>query len=149
MMHLYDRRSTIEIGAGTVLMPFSKLVVADGGFIRIGKNCTVHSFDVLYGFAGGLSIGNNVRIGVNALFISGNHATADPELGPNEQGSTSEGIQIGDDCWIGAGAIILDGVQLAPKSIVGAGAVVTKAFAQRACLVGVPARPLPKPGYHL
>jgi acetyltransferase-like isoleucine patch superfamily enzyme len=142
MIHVHDAGSTIEVGSGTVLMPFAKLVVAGGGFIRIGKKCTIHSFDVLYGFSGGLVIEDDVRIGVNTLFISGNHRTDDPELGPNEQGSSSEGIVIGAGSWIGAGAIILDGVHLAPKSVVGAGAVVTKSYAERAMLVGVPARPI-------
>jgi acetyltransferase-like isoleucine patch superfamily enzyme len=37
-----------------------------------------------------------------------------------------EGIRIEDDCWIGAGAIILNGVTVGKGSIVGAGSVVTK-----------------------
>lgn len=147
MLHIHDDRSCIEIGRGTLVMPFAKLVAADAGSIRIGANCTIHSFDVLYGLSGGLRIGNNVRIGVNAIFVSGNHRTDDPALGPNEQGGSSLGIEIGDDCWIGAGAIILDGVRLAPKSIVGAGAVVTKSHEGRVCLVGLPAKPMPKRGY--
>jgi len=147
MLHIHDDRSSVEIGQGTMIMPFAKLVTAEGGFIRIGSNCTIHSFDVLYGFSGGLQIGNNVRIGVNATFVTGNHRTEDPALGPNEQGSSSLGIEIGDGCWIGAGAIILDGVRLAPKSIVGAGAVVTKSRQGRVCLVGVPAKPMLKQGY--
>lgn len=147
MLHIYDDRSTIEIGSGTLIMPFAKLATADGGFIRIGRGCTIHSFDVLYGFSGGLAIGNDVRIGVNTTFVSGNHRTDDPVLGPNEQGGSSLGIQIGDGCWIGAGAIILDGVRLAPKSIIGAGAVVTKSYEGRVCLVGIPAKPIPKRGY--
>ncbi|MEO6847291.1 MAG: DapH/DapD/GlmU-related protein, partial [Chthoniobacterales bacterium] len=64
----------------------------------------------------------------------------DLELGPNEQGYTSEGITIGAGSWVGAGSIILDGVRLAPKSVVGAGAVVTKSFEEREIVVGVPAR---------
>ena len=147
MLHIHDDRSSIEIGSGTLIMPFAKLVAAEGGFIRIGAGCTVHSFDVLYGLSGGLLIGDSVRIGVNAMFVSGNHRTDDPALGPNEQGGSSLGIEIGDGCWIGAGAIILDGVRLAPKSIVGAGAVVTKSYDGRVCLVGVPAKPMPKKGY--
>ena len=147
MLYVYDDISFIEIGSGTLIMPFAKLVAADRGFIRVGRGCTIHSFDVLYGFSGGLTIGNNVRIGVNATFVSGNHRTDDPAMGPNEQGGSSLGIEIGDGCWIGAGAIILDGVHLAPKSIVGAGAVVTKSYDRRVCLAGVPAKPMSKRGY--
>jgi acetyltransferase-like isoleucine patch superfamily enzyme len=142
MMHVHDEQSSIEIGSSTVILPFAKLVAAGGGSIRIGRNCTIHSFDVLYGFSGGLVIEDDVRIGVNSMFITGNHRFDDPSMGPNEQGSTSEGIVIGAGSWIGAGAIILDGVQLPPKSIVAAGAVVTKSYETRAVLAGVPARPI-------
>lgn len=140
LVYVTDPRSKIEIGRTSLLMPFAKLVASDGGSIRIGERCTIHSFDVLYGFSGGLVIEDDVRIGVNAMFISGNHEFRDPARGPNEQGSTSEGIRIGAGSWIGAGAIILDGVTLPPKSIVGAGAVVTKSTTDRCILAGVPAR---------
>jgi hypothetical protein len=49
MLHIHDDRSCIEIGRGTLVMPFAKLVAADAGSICIGANCTIHSFDVLYG----------------------------------------------------------------------------------------------------
>lgn len=141
-LYCMDANSSIEIGERTLIMPYAKLVAAFNGFIKIGRNCTIHSFDVLYGYAGGLTIEDDVRIGVNTMFISGNHAFDDPTRGPNEQGSTSEGIRIGAGSWIGAGAIILDGVTLPPKSIVGAGAVVTKSSPERCVLAGVPARPI-------
>lgn len=142
LVQVADERSKIEIGRTTLVQPFAKLVASDDGFIKIGERCTIHSFDVLYGFSGGLIIEDNVRIGVHAMFISGSHEFADPTRGPNEQGSTSEGIRIGAGSWIGAGAIILDGVTLPPGSIVGAGAVVTKSYTERCVLAGVPARPI-------
>ena len=45
-------------------------------------------------------------------------------------------VTIGDDCWIGDGAIILPGVSLGSHSIVGAGAVVTKSFPAYSVLGG-------------
>jgi len=45
-----------------------------------------------------------------------------------------------NDCWIGAGAIILPGVKIGQYSIVGAGAVVTKDVPPRTIVAGVPAR---------
>jgi acetyltransferase-like isoleucine patch superfamily enzyme len=140
LVHVLDQHSRIEIGRGSLILPFAKLVASDGGFIKIGERCTIHSFDVLYGFSGGLTIEDDVRVGVHSMFISGNHAFDDPTRGPNEQGSTSAGIRIGTGSWIGAGAIILDGVTLPPKAIVGAGAVVTKPCTERCVLAGVPAR---------
>lgn len=51
-------------------------------------------------------------------------------------------IKIGNDVWIGARAIILDGVTIGDGAIVGAGAVVTKDVPAYAVVVGVPAKVL-------
>jgi len=49
-------------------------------------------------------------------------------------------IKIGDDVWIGAGAIILPGVTIGEGAIIGAGAVVTKDVPPFAVVAGNPAR---------
>ncbi|MFC5775031.1 CatB-related O-acetyltransferase [Ectobacillus antri] len=51
-----------------------------------------------------------------------------------------EKIIIGNDVWIGANAIILDGVNIGNGAIVAAGAVVTKDVPDFAIVAGVPAR---------
>jgi acetyltransferase-like isoleucine patch superfamily enzyme len=141
-----DAGSSIEIGERTLIMPWSKLVAGENGSIKIGRDCTVHSFDVLYGYAGGLQIGNNVRIGVNVSVISGNHGFDDPSSSPNEQGGTSEGIIIRDNVWIGAGVIILDGVEIGAGAVLGAGAVITKSMPPNSVCLGVPARAVRRRG---
>lgn len=58
----------------------------------------------------------------------------------NLQGAKEENlIVIGDDCWIGARAIILPGVHIGKQSIVAAGSVVTRSFPDR-CILGGPAK---------
>ncbi|NEQ84957.1 MAG: maltose O-acetyltransferase [Moorea sp. SIO2I5] len=58
-----------------------------------------------------------------------------------EQGVYSKGpVVIGDDVWLGAGAIVLDGVRIGKGCIIGAGAVVTKDLPDYAVAIGVPAR---------
>jgi acetyltransferase-like isoleucine patch superfamily enzyme len=56
------------------------------------------------------------------------------------QGETRQGIVIENDCWIGAGAIILDGVRIESGAIVAAGSVVTKDVPAFAIVAGSPAR---------
>ena len=49
-------------------------------------------------------------------------------------------ITIGDDCWIGAKAVINPGVTIGNGVIVASGAVVTKNFGDNVVIGGVPAR---------
>ncbi|TAH24859.1 MAG: hypothetical protein EAZ07_08700 [Cytophagales bacterium] len=49
-------------------------------------------------------------------------------------------MTIGKDCWIGAGAIILPGVNLGDGTIVGAGSIVTRSTENFSVVAGNPAR---------
>lgn len=49
-------------------------------------------------------------------------------------------IYICDDAWIGSGVIVMPGVSIGPKAVVGAGAVVTKDVGEREVVTGIPAR---------
>lgn len=49
------------------------------------------------------------------------------------------GVKIGNDCWIGAGVIILNGITIGDGAVVGAGAVVTKDVEPYTIVVGNPA----------
>jgi len=51
-------------------------------------------------------------------------------------------VEILDNCFIGAGAIIMPGVRIGPNSIVGAGALVSRDVAPNSVVAGVPARPM-------
>lgn len=50
-----------------------------------------------------------------------------------------EKVEIGNDVWIGAGAIILDGIKIGDGAVVAAGAVVTKNVEPFSLVAGVPA----------
>src|SRR4030042_388403 len=75
MLNAGEPNSFIEIGADTWLFYHCMLSTA-GGWIKIGRNCTVNRFAVLYGH-GGLEIGNWCRCCRNkrypSLFCSGWH----------------------------------------------------------------------------
>ena len=69
--------------------------------------------------------------------------TATHPLDPLERNSGVEfgkPIAIGNNVWIGGGAIILPGVTLGDNVVVGAGSVVTKSFPNNVAIAGNPAR---------
>ena len=51
-------------------------------------------------------------------------------------------IEIGSDCWIGGGAVILPGVKIGAKSVIGAGSVVTRDVPAGVIAAGNPCRVL-------
>lgn len=84
----------------------------------------------------GIIFGENVYIGPSVKIISANH-----DIENLDTHAEAKPIIIGDKCWIGAGAIILPGVELGEKVIVGAGSVVTKTLNCKNCLIaGNPAK---------
>jgi len=89
----------------------------------------------------GIEIGKNVWIGPKVSLISRNHDVHNYHSYVED----SPPIVIGDNCWLGAGSIILPGVQLRDHVIVAAGTVVTKSFDEEdIILAGVPARIIKK-----
>lgn len=128
----------VAIGSGTALGAHTMLL-AYGGEIVLGENCSVNPFCVLYGH-GGLHIGNYVRIATHCVFVPANHVFDDPDKPIARQGLTTKGIRIGDDVWLGAGCRVLDGVAIGRGAVIAAGSVVTKDVPPMAIVAGVPAR---------
>lgn len=116
-----------------------------GGFayvtstIAMGRDCTINPFAVVRGT---VTMGDHVRIGSHACVVGFNHRHDDLTRPMHEQGVSSEGIVIGDDVWIGSGAIVVDGVTIGSHCIVAAGAVVTRDVPDWAIVGGNPARVL-------
>ncbi|MFC7301543.1 acyltransferase [Cognatiluteimonas weifangensis] len=80
-------------------------------------------------------IGSNVRIGPNARFLAAGHDVDDPDF--RETGGE---IRIGDNCWIGASAVILPGVTVGNGAVVAAGSLVSRDIPAMAVAAGIPAR---------
>ena len=84
-------------------------------------------------------IGNDVRIAAGTVIIPANHGFKDTSQKICDQDINAEGIFIADDCWIGAGATILDGVSIGKGCVVGAGSIVTKSVEPFSIIAGNPA----------
>ena len=111
----------------------------DRGYIELGESTYVGPYTCLAG-PGPIEIGKNCLIGSHSGIYGNNHNFDNPELKIVEQGITCKGIAIEDDCWLGTGVKVLDGVTIGQGSVIGAGAVVTKDIPPYSVAVGVPAR---------
>lgn len=129
---------TISIGENCDI-GHGALVATYGGWIRLGRGCSVNPYCVLYGH-GGLSIGDHVRIASHSVFIPANHRFDDTNRLIVEQGETREGIEIGNDVWIGAHVTVLDGCRIGNGAVIAAGAVVTGDVEPMSVVAGIPAR---------
>ena len=85
-----------------------------------------------------ITIGNNVMIGPAVQIYTATH--------PLEAKKRNSGLElgypiiIGDNVWIGGGAIIQPGVKIGNNAVIGAGAVVTKDIPANVFAGGNPAR---------
>lgn len=114
----YDHKGGgIYIGEDTYIGPY--VCMAGPGLIRIGRDCMIASHSSLY---------------------ANNHVFADPNRKFREQGLSIKGIVIEDDCWLGTGVRVLDGVTIGRGSVIGAGSVVTKDIPPFSVAVGTPAK---------
>lgn len=112
----------------------------------------------------GIRLGEHVFINANCTFLDGAYITigAHTLVGPNVQIYTPHHpmdymerrtpkeyaypVTIGEDCWIGGGAIICPGVTIGDRCIIGAGSVVTKDIPADSVAVGNPARVIKRLG---
>lgn len=109
------------------------------GDIELGENVSVNPYACL---SGKVTVGNGARIASHVSIVGFNHGFDDTDTPIYRQPLTSLGIDIGDDVWIGANAVVLDGVKIGRGAIIAAGAVVAKDIPAMAVAGGVPARVL-------
>lgn len=85
-----------------------------------------------------VKIGDNCLIGPQVgIYTAAHPLERDIRVSGLEYGRP---VVIGNDCWIGGGAIINPGVTLGDNVVVGSGAVVTKSFPSNVVIAGNPAR---------
>lgn len=111
--------------------------------IEIGDIVAINEMCYIEG-AGGISIGNEVLIAHSTTIISSNHSFNDKTKSISLHPVVTLPIKLEDDIWVGCGVRILAGVTLKKRTIVAAGAVVTKSFSENSLIGGVPAKLIKK-----
>lgn len=132
-------RGRLQLGEMNIIYPGATIRI-DQGWMETGKDVSFGSGCHIYEPRAGLVIGDHCMIGGGVLICGVNHGYATRDVPMRQQPSAAAPIVIGQDVWIGMGAIILPGVTLGDGSIIGAGAVVTSDVPSGVVVSGVPAR---------
>lgn len=133
-----------EIGEGCYIEP--PLHANWGGrFVKMGK-FVYANFGLTLVDDGEITIGDGCMFAPNVVLATAGHPI-DPELRAQVYQYTKP-IRIGNNVWIGAGAVVLPGVTIGDNTVIGAGSVVTKDIPAGVVAVGNPCRVMREIGQH-
>jgi acetyltransferase-like isoleucine patch superfamily enzyme len=121
------RGSRIIIRANAHIEPFALIRCVGGtGDVEIGEGSYVNPYCVLYS-GNGIRLGRDVLLAPSVQVVPANHGIERRDVPIRLQGfgPSRGGVEIDDDAWIGAGAVVLDGARIGRGAVVGAGSVVT------------------------
>jgi len=120
---------------GTVIKPSFR---CDYGYnIRIGRNSFVN-YDCVFLDCNRITIGDFAQIGPSVQIYTAQHPT-DPETRRSGL-EYALPVTVGDNVWLGGGAIVCPGVTIGDNTVVGAGSVVVRDLPENVIAVGNPCR---------
>ena len=125
-------QGNIFIGRGSFISILPKGNLVFGNASGVGNNNQIVCHNKII-------IGDNTIIGPNVMLFDHNHQY-DFEKGVKHKSFDVGEIIIGNNCWLGAGCIILKDVHIGNNVIVAAGSVVTKDIPSGSVVAGVPAK---------
>lgn len=107
--------------------------------LRIGKNFHA-TRNLTIQCAGRITIGDDVLVASDVFIINYNHGLSPLTNSYLDNSLEVSEVVINDGVWLGNNVIVLPGVHIGKKSIIGAGSVVTKDIPPYSIAVGNPAR---------
>lgn len=112
--------STVDIKSGTRIGLYS--IFNGGDSITVNENCLISGF----------------------VYLQTSMHIHEDDAPIKNQGYDHKPITLGPNSWLGAHVVILPGVTLGEKCVVGSNAVVNKSFGTKMTIVGVPAKSINK-----
>ncbi len=140
-----ENTGLVEIGNNTQILANSRIqlypsLVDNIPHIRIGNGCYLGYYLSL--LAGeDIVIEDNVLMASGVLISSENHSI-DPEsnIPYMDQRLKAKPVRIGEGSWLGEKVMVMPGVTIGKKCVIGAGAIVTKDIPDYSIAVGNPAK---------
>lgn len=132
----------IEMGNNCVLSR-NNILSCKGGHIKLGDGTNIAQNSLVHSEIA-VELGKNTLVASYVYFVGGgNHDFSRTDVPVIQQPSLSRGgIFIDDNCWFGAGVIVLDGSHIGRDCVIAAGAVVNSDMPEFSIVVGMPARVL-------
>jgi virginiamycin A acetyltransferase len=140
------RGSKIVIGDHVVIDSFVKIKPAGGvGDLVIGDHSVINPGVVIY-TGNGITMGKYVMIAANCVFSPTSHEFLARDTVIMKQGSIApsgllgdrSGIVIGDDVWIGANSVVLEGAEIGNGAVISAGSIVKGRLEEYGIFTGSP-----------
>lgn len=122
----------VFIGRGTILTCHNGDIVIEDN-CNIGFNCVISSL-------GSIVIKKNNLMAACCYLVGGNHDSDRLDIPILFQGRSAQGIVLDENIWLGAGVKVLDGVTIGRDCIIGAGAMVNENIPAWKIAVGTPAK---------
>jgi acetyltransferase-like isoleucine patch superfamily enzyme len=138
--HRSRRPRAVRVGHDTGIYHGTFFDLGPDGEVEIGNFCTLVA--PIIATNARVVIGDHVVVAHEVVLADSFAATPDHhgEEAPGEVPSRGTVIQIGDNCWIGARAMLLSGAHVGSGAIIGAAAVVDSEVPPFAVVGGNPAR---------
>lgn len=158
---LVDRGSKLEIGAGSIIRKGVEVRVHNNSIVRIG-DCVKLDLGVRIIATNGkpILIGERTRIGLHSVINGGSEVTIGDNtlisgfvyiqtsqhvFNQKEKDITQSGyeygnVRIGNNAWLAAHVVVMPGVSIGNRAVVGSNGVVTKNLNSDSVNVGIPAK---------
>lgn len=133
-VQINSSRGSNPIGGDTKTILFAK----GNGKIRIGDGCGISNATLFA--CESITLGKQIQVGGGTRIYDTDFHWLDFEKRINEKGGKNRPVTIKNGAFIGTNCIILKGVTIGEKSVIGAGSVVTKSVPDGEIWAGNPAK---------
>ncbi len=129
----------LKIGRNTEIGSFSKIKATEG-YLNIGHDVSIANGCFISAESGGVEIGDYCMIAPNVSIIGNSYKYDRLDVPTCFQDKPSKGIKIGENVWLGAGVVVIDGAEIGAGAIISANSVISGRIPPNTVAQGNPAK---------